>query len=83
MRPEKVRISDTRPADSGNDVRATVLDVSFTGVATQYLVTVPSGSTWMVYEQNLDVERNHLRPGDEVWLTWNPGHAFGVPVDDQ
>ena len=31
---------------------------------------------------NLDVERNHLRPGDEVWLEWESAHAFGVPVDD-
>ena len=30
-----------------------------------------------------DVEPLDLRPGDEVWLTWNSGHAFGVPVDDQ
>ena len=55
-----------------------MLDVSFTGVATQYLVDMPSGTTWSCYEQNLDVEPVDLRPGDEVWLTWNPGHAFGV-----
>ena len=36
---------------------ATVTDVSFTGVATQFLVKVASGTTWMVYEQNLDVLR--------------------------
>ena len=47
-------------------------------MATQYLVTVPSGATWGVYEQNLDVDRNHLRPGDDVWLEWDSGHAFGV-----
>src|SRR5689334_16739802 len=82
VRPEKVRISEHRPEGAGNDVKAIVVDVSFTGVATQYLVTVPSGATWMVYEQNLDVERNHLRPGDEVWLEWDSGHAFGVPLDD-
>lgn len=78
VRPEKVRISTEQPRGAGNDVRATVTDVSFTGVATQFLVTVPSGATWGVYEQNLDVERNTLRPGDEVWLQWDPGHAFGV-----
>ena len=82
VRPEKVRLRQERPVDAGNDVRATIVDVSFTGVATQFLVTVPSGSMWMVYEQNLDVERNTLRPGDEVWLEWEAGHAFGVPVDD-
>ncbi len=82
VRPEKVRISDHKPDGAGNDVKATVVDVSFTGVATQFLVTTPSGATWGVYEQNLDVARNHLRPGDEVWLEWDSGHAFGVPVDE-
>ena len=82
VRPEKVRISSEQPTGAGNDVKATVVDVSFTGVATQFLVTVPSGSTWAVYEQNLDVQRNTLRPGDPVWLEWDSGHAFGVEVDE-
>ncbi len=82
VRPEKVRISTEQPSGAGNDVKATVLDVSFTGVATQYLVTVPSGATWGVYEQNLDVDRNTVRRGDSVWLAWDSGHAFGVAVDE-
>ncbi|WP_370892749.1 TOBE domain-containing protein [Janibacter sp. GXQ6167] len=44
---------------------------------------LPSGTTWSAYEQNLDLEPLDLRPGDDVWLTWNAGHAFGVPVDEQ
>ncbi len=82
VRPEKVRISTDQPTGAGNDVKATVVDVSFTGVATQFLVTVPSGATWGVYEQNLDVDRNTVRPGDSVWLEWDSGHAFGVAVDE-
>ncbi|MCW2735700.1 ABC transporter ATP-binding protein [Nocardioides sp.] len=81
VRPEKVTVSRTRPEGVGNDVKGVVRDVSFLGVATSYLVDMPSGTTWSCYEQNLDVEPLDLRPGDEVWLTWNPGHAFGVPVD--
>lgn len=81
VRPEKVRIHRDRPAGVGNDMEATVLDVSFTGVATQYLVTVASGATWSVYEQNLDVEPIDLRPGDQVWMSWDPGHAFAVPAE--
>ncbi len=80
VRPEKVRVSRTRPEGVGNDVRGTVRDVSFLGVATSYLVEMPSGTTWSCYEQNLDVDPIDLRPGDEVWLTWNPGHAFAVPA---
>ena len=82
VRPEKVRISTDQPTGVGNDVKATVVDISFSGVATQYLVTVPSGATWAVYEQNLDVARNTMRPGDPVWLEWDSGHAFGVEVDE-
>jgi spermidine/putrescine transport system ATP-binding protein len=81
VRPEKVTVSRTRPEGAGNDVRGVVRDVSFLGVATSYLVDMPSGTTWSCYEQNLDVEPLDLRPGDEVWLTWNPGHAFGVPAE--
>ena len=83
VRPEKVTVSRKQPDGVGNDVKGVVRDVSFLGVATSYLVDMPSGTTWSCYEQNLDVEPLDLRPGDEVWLTWNPGHAFGVPVDDR
>ena len=83
VRPEKVTVSRSQPEGVGNDVKGVVRDVSFLGVATSYLVDMPSGATWSCYEQNLDVEPLDLAPGDEVWLTWNPGHAFGVPVDDR
>ena len=82
VRPEKVTVSRHQPQGVGNDVKGVVRDVSFLGVATSYLVDMPSGATWSCYEQNLDVEPIDLRPGDEVWLTWNPGHAFGVPVEE-
>ncbi|KRE96956.1 spermidine/putrescine ABC transporter ATP-binding protein [Nocardioides sp. Soil774] len=82
VRPEKVTVSRQQPQGVGNDVKGVVRDVSFLGVATSYLVDMPSGATWSCYEQNLDVEPIDLRPGDEVWLTWNPGHAFGVPVEE-
>jgi spermidine/putrescine transport system ATP-binding protein len=83
VRPEKVRIHRDQPRGVGDDMRATVVDVSFIGVATQYLVEVASGNRWSVYEQNLDVEPIDLRPGDEVWMSWDPSHAFGVPVDEK
>ena len=72
VRPEKVTVSRSKPDGVGNDVKGVVKDVSFLGVATSYLVDMPSGTTWSCYEQNLDVDPVDLRPGDEVWLTWNP-----------
>lgn len=81
VRPEKVQVSRSRPEGAGNDVRGTIKDVSFLGVATSYLVEMPSGTLWSCYEQNLDVDPIDLRRGDEVWLTWNPSHAFAVPPE--
>ena len=82
VRPEKVRVLRQAPEGVGDDVRGIVLDVSFTGVATEYLVRLPSGTVWSCYEQNLDVDPVDLRPGDDVWISWNPAHAFTVPVDE-
>lgn len=79
IRPEKVRIVTDQSGGHRDDVRATVVDVSFTGVATEYIVKVPSGRSWTVYEQNMDVDPNPIRPGDTVWLEWDPAHSFAVP----
>ena len=82
VRPEKVRMTETEPDGRGGLTSVigpgTVLDVSFTGVSTQYLVKVPGLGTWGVFEQNLDVERIDTRPGDTAWLAWDAGHSFVV-----
>lgn len=81
IRPEKVRVGREQPTQRGNDLRGIIKDVSFLGVATSFLIEMPSGTVWSVYEQNMDVEPLDLRPGDEVWISWDPGHAFGVPLE--
>ena len=80
VRPEKVQVSRRQPDGRrqrrpGRGARR----VLPRGQPRSYLVDMPSGTTWSCYEQNLDVDPIDVRPGDEVWLTWNPGHAFGVP----
>jgi spermidine/putrescine transport system ATP-binding protein len=83
VRPEKVKVSRNKPEGIGNDVRGIVKDVSFIGVATSYLLEMPSGTTWSVYEQNLDLDRIDLKPGDEAWMIWDAGHAFGVEIEGE
>lgn len=82
VRPEKLRLSRTEP-DPGTCAAVagpgTLLDVSFTGVSTQYLVELPGLGTWTVFEQNLDVDPIDTRVGDTVWVTWDQNHAFVVP----
>lgn len=83
VRPEKLTLHREKPVpDPAHNVMGPgrVTDVSFTGVSTQYLVAVPGVGTLVVFEQNRafgPVEG----AGDEVWLTWNIEHGFGLDDD--
>ena len=80
VRPEKMWLHRTAPveaADRNVMGPGRVIDVSFSGVSTQYLVAVPYIGTLIVFAQNMafgpvaDV-------GDEVWLDWHVEHGFGL-----
>jgi spermidine/putrescine transport system ATP-binding protein len=57
-----------------NELKGTVSDASFSGVATQYLVRMPWGMDLTVVQQNDGSARARL--GDAVTLSWDPGHEF-------
>jgi spermidine/putrescine transport system ATP-binding protein len=71
VRPEKLTLGES---GGRNRLRGRVVDASFTGVATQYLVRMPWGSDVMVVQQNDGSPRGAL--GDEVTLSWEPGREF-------
>jgi spermidine/putrescine transport system ATP-binding protein len=82
IRPEKIRIrrqTDTAPAGH-NRLGGKVVDASYIGVSTQYLVETQSGSRVMVYEQNIErtVHGSLFKPGEDVQLSWSPDHTFVV-----
>jgi spermidine/putrescine transport system ATP-binding protein len=52
-----------------------VIDASFSGVSTQYLVDVPGIGVMSVFSQNLGVG-TLARVGDKVTLAWTPEHTF-------
>ncbi|MEY9966033.1 spermidine/putrescine transport system ATP-binding protein [Streptacidiphilus sp. MAP12-16] len=78
VRPEKVQIAQTEAdVPSGfNSLDGTVVDTSFIGVSTQYLVKLPSGEEISVFEQNTG--RAIQRPGNEVVIYWDPTQGFGL-----
>ncbi len=83
VRPEKVRVVAEGARVKGKSItnllgRAVVADVSFLGVATQYLLDVPGAGRWVVHEQNRDVDAG-ARPGDVVSLAWDLRHTFTLP----
>ena len=90
VRPEKIRLRATNDAVPGehNELDGRVVDASYLGVSTQYLVEARGGARLMVYEQNVErASRSELwAPGEEVRLTWSPDHSFVVhdtrPVEE-
>ena len=75
IRPEKIWMSDFAP--SMVQVPGTIVSTSYHGATTQYLVSVATGITLTVLEQNLPRMRADDRwaPGDRVRIGWHPEHA--------
>ena len=78
VRPEKMRVlelSDEYSA-SANMLTGTVLDASFTGVSTEYLVEVPGIGTISTFSQNLG--QSPAQRGNTVRMIWEPEFSFGL-----
>ena len=84
VRPEKLRVTPgatEQPEPDGlNVLRGTVLDASYIGVSTQYLVETADGHKLTVYAQNLETggAAEALADGEQVRLTWKPQHTFVI-----
>ena len=83
VRPEKLMLHTIAPkAASGTNVigPGRVSDVSFSGVSTQYTVSVPGLGEVIVFAQNM-VFGPVVNTGAQVWLTWTVDHGFGLADD--
>ena len=83
VRPEKLRVdsdSEAAATDGLNALSGTVLDASYIGVSTQYLVQTNDGHRLTVYAQNLDTAgaAELLADGQRVHLSWKPQHTFVI-----
>ncbi|WP_181805174.1 ABC transporter ATP-binding protein [Streptomyces shenzhenensis] len=81
VRPEKISLTHADDAGSvpegRNRITGKVVDASFIGVSTQYVIDSPVCEEFAVYVQN--VERDgRLVPGADVVLHWSPAHTFGL-----
>ncbi|HWU59717.1 MAG TPA: ABC transporter ATP-binding protein [Microbacteriaceae bacterium] len=77
VRPEKMLLHSTEVSVAGKNVigPGRVIDVSFSGVSTQYLVEVPGIGVIVVFAQNMAFGPV-VGLGDSVWVSWNPEHTF-------
>lgn len=85
VRPEKMTLHTSKPkVDAANNVLGPgrVVDVSFTGVSTQYLVAIPGVGSVTVFSQNLGFGPT-AHEGDEVWVSWHVEHGFGLEDDPE
>jgi spermidine/putrescine transport system ATP-binding protein len=85
MRPEKLRVvslaqGDAPAASELNCLDGVVLDASYIGVSTQYLVETAEGGRLTIYAQNLETTGAHeaLADGQPVRITWKPQHTFVI-----
>ena len=81
-RSASTRRTRTCRADA-NQLQGTVVDASYLGVSTSYLIEARTGARLTVYEQNVErtVHGSLYRPGDAVRLSWSPDHTFVVAAD--
>jgi spermidine/putrescine transport system ATP-binding protein len=82
VRPEKIRLhepSEDVPS-TANRLDGVIMDASYIGVSTQYIVEARGGARLTVYEQNVEraTKAELWTAGERVALTWSPDHSFVV-----
>jgi spermidine/putrescine transport system ATP-binding protein len=78
VRPEKIGLGESE----ANVLRGEVLDRSYVGVATQYVVETPAGAV-TVYVQNALAGVAAHEPGTPVALSFNPEATFVVDAGEE
>jgi len=84
VRPEKFRLhaDDSAIPERMNRISGRVIDASYQGASTSYIVESAAGDRITVFEQNVE-RTSHgslYRPGDDVTLSWSPDHTFAVAL---
>jgi spermidine/putrescine transport system ATP-binding protein len=81
VRPEKIVLTPAGNRPDRNTLgRAEIVDVSFVGVSTQYMLRMPWRQDLMAFEQNTGA-RAVLRRGDVVEVGFAGAHAFLLDHD--
>lgn len=78
VRPEKLSMGGN--SAGSNELQATVMTATYTGVATAYGLQTRDGSHIDVYVQNLGDLQSRVAAGETVRLTWRPEHTFAVEM---
>jgi len=77
IRPEKVTITEERPADAANAVQGQIIDIAYLGNISTYHVKLTNGQ--MIKAQTANTRRLSRRSftwEDRVWLSWTDTAAI-------
>ena len=80
VRPEKLTLHLSEPAAAASRNLlgpGRVIDVSFSGVSTQYLIEIPGAGIVTVFAQNMAFGPV-VNEGAELWVSWQVEHGFGL-----
>ena len=78
VRPEKIQLSTTRPADQGCVLRGSVTEVVYLGTSTNFSVSTTTGADIVVFQQNSAAAGEAVDRGDNVWLSWQPENSYPI-----
>jgi spermidine/putrescine ABC transporter ATP-binding subunit len=78
VRPEKIQLSTTRPADQGCVLRGSVTEVVYLGTSTNFSVSTTTGADIVVFQQNSAAAGEAVDRGGNVWLSWQPEHSYPI-----
>lgn len=82
VRPEKIRLHADAAAipDRMNRIQGAIIDASYLGASTSYIIESGAGERLTVFEQNVErTSHGSLhRAGEAVHLSWSPDHTFAV-----
>ncbi len=77
VRPEKIQVAELGQSPVGHNViDGQIIDASFIGVSTQYLVRTSTDEELTVFSQNTATFPRQV--GEKVSLHWDPAHTFGL-----
>ena len=83
IRPEKLTLSDTKPGEGANAVRARLAAASYLGERSHYFLQVDGlAEPLSIARQNTHAQILHeTDAGSELWLSWSPAAGIVLPAD--
>ncbi|MEX0922608.1 MAG: ABC transporter ATP-binding protein [Rhodovibrionaceae bacterium] len=73
VRPEKLRLHDSRPQNEQISFKGTVIEVAYYGETSSIFIADPAGHTLLTNIQNTARDTApRVKVGDELWCSWNP-----------